>query len=467
VVTASSAGGPGGAQTTAVEPAAFARIASWGLADRRPAATTLRKLDAETVPSLRLTGERLQMRIRARFTGESNVLNAPPPTPRPLHVVLHLLTVHDGRSFPVDVPSRLRQGLFSYDAVMPCAEGCLLRGVEIDRDFGDFEGLRLKFAIERIRTGLTGGAGTDVDLGPASAASWQSVPNDNGDEVTVDPEHPISFTAETFGSFLALQRGDVPVTAPALIAGDVLDREFGPTFPDPPALAPDLTGVEATYDVAGRLTEVPRTGAKGVLVNLNLLDKTAPPTTQTTYAVWLAADDARREGRLIDELQHQGIVVTARDSIHDHEVALAGEGATLALRLALLAGVVSLVLVVFVLLVGVATSSASRARDLAGLRLVGVPARVVRAAAIRENVTVAALGTVAGVSLGLIAAQAALPRLPLFARPGPHLPVANEPAWSAVGLAGATCLVLLVLVSVFVGRSLAAAATPERLRPDR
>jgi hypothetical protein len=92
---------------------------------------------------------------------------------------------------------------------------------------------------------------------------------------------------------------------------------------------------------------------------------------------------------------------------------------------------------------------------------------VVRAAAIREHVTVAALGTVAGVSLGLVAAQAALPRLPLFARAGPLLPVTHEPALSAVGLAGATCLVLLVLVSVFVGRSLAESATPDRLRQDR
>jgi hypothetical protein len=466
VVTASS-GGPGGPRMTAVEPVAFARIASWGSAGRRPGGATLRKLDEKTVPSLRLTGERLQMRIRARFTGESNDLNAPPPTPRPLHVVLHLLTVRDGRGFSVGVPARLRQGSFSYDAVMPCAAGCLLRGVEIERDFGDFEGVRLTFAIEEIRTGPKGAAGTNVDLGPVSTAAWQPVPNDNGDEVTVDPAHPISFKAETFGSFLAVQRGDVPVTAPALIAGDVLDREFGPTFPDPPALAPDLTGLEASYDVAGRLTQVPRTGAKGVLVNLDLLDKTAPPTTQTSYAVWLAADDPRRERRLVDDLQHHGIVVTARDSTHDHEAALAGEGATLALRLALLAGVVSLVLVIFVLLAGAATSSASRARDLAGLRLVGVPARVVRAAAIREHVTVAALGTVAGVSLGLVAAQAALPRLPLFARAGPLLAVTHVPAWSAVGLAGATCLVLLVLVSVFVGRSLAASATPDRLRQDR
>jgi putative ABC transport system permease protein len=466
VVTASSAG-DGGPRTTAVEPAAFARIARWGSAERRPTQATMRKLDAETVPPLRLTGGRVRVRIRASFTGVASVDGAPPPALGPLSVFLDLLGARDGRSFPIELSARLRQGSFDYAAAVPCADGCLLRGVEIQRRFLDLNGVKLRFAIERLLCGPVGAAATIVDLGPISAASWQPVRNEDGDEVTVDPTHPISFTATTFGSFLAVQRGDMPVTSPALVAGDVLDREFGPSFPDSPALAPDVTGIEVRYDVASRITQVPRTGAKGVLVNLTAIDKIAPPTTQTSYAVWLAADDPRREARLVAGLQRRGIVVTARDSIRDHELALSDEGPTLALRLALLAGVVSLVLAAFVLVVGVATSSMSRARDLAGLRVVGVPARVVRAAAIREHVTVAALGTVAGTVLGLVAAQAALPRLPLFARAGPRLPARYDPAWSAVGLAGAGCLVLLVAVSVLVGRSLAASATPDRLRQDR
>jgi hypothetical protein len=465
VVTASSAG-EGGARTTAVEPAAFARIARWGSDGRRPTPAELRDLHADTVPSVRLTGERLQLRIRASFKGISQVENGATPKLHPMVIQLGLLSTPDGRSFGIDL-ARLHQGATSYDLSVPCAGGCLLRQVTIQRAYGDFNGVSLRFAIDQMSIGPKGQPGTKVDLGPVSAAAWQSITNDDSDDVTVDPDHPLSFTAETFGLFMAVQRGDVPVTLPALTAGDVLDREFGPTFPDPPALAPDLTGVEARYDVAGRITQVPRTGAKGVLVGLAGFDTSAPPTTQTTYAVWLAADDPQRERHLVTALQHRGIVVTARDSIHDHETALSDEGPTLALRLALLAGIVSLVLAAFVLVVGIATSSTSRARDLAGLRIVGVPARVIRSAAIREHVTVAALGTVAGVALGLAAAQGALPRLPLFARPGPRLPVTYEPAWLAVAIAGTTCLVLLLLVSVFVGRSLAASATPERLRQDR
>ena len=294
VVTASSAG-DGGPRTTAVEPAAFARIARWGSEQARPTRATMHKLDAETVPPLRLTGERVRVRIRASFTGVAPVEGAPPPVLRPLSVGLELLSARDGRSLGIELTGRLRQGSFDYDAAAPCADGCLLRGVEIQREFGDFNGIKLRFAIERLLSGPKGEAATIVDLGPISTATWQPVLNENGDEVTVDPSHPISFTANTFGSFLAVQRGDVPVTSPALVAGDVLDREFGPTFPDPPALAPDLTGIEVRYDVAGHITQVPRTGAKGVLVNLAAIDKTAPPTTQTSYAVWLAADDPRRE----------------------------------------------------------------------------------------------------------------------------------------------------------------------------
>ena len=82
---------------------------------------------------------------------------------------------------------------------MPCAEGCLLRQVTIQRAYGDFNGVSLRFAIDQMSIGPKGQPGTKVDLGPVSAAAWQSITNDNSDDVTVDPDHPLSFTAETFG----------------------------------------------------------------------------------------------------------------------------------------------------------------------------------------------------------------------------------------------------------------------------
>jgi hypothetical protein len=98
---------------------------------------------------------------------------------------------------------------------------------------------------------------------------------------------------------------------------------------------------------------------------------------------------------------------------------------------------------------------------------VGVPARAVRSAAVGEHLVVAVLGVLAGAVLGVAAARAALPRIPLFATPSAKLPVELDPVWSAIGVAVAGALVLLCAVSVLVGRALAAAATPELLRSGR
>jgi predicted lysophospholipase L1 biosynthesis ABC-type transport system permease subunit len=205
-----------------------------------------------------------------------------------------------------------------------------------------------------------------------------------------------------------------------------------------------------------------------VLVDLEavLAGPSAAPA-QTSYDVWLAADDPTREARLRAELAQRGLAVTARDSAAAHEDALAAEGPTLALRLAILAGVVALLLAATALVVGVATSGESRARDLAGLRLAGVPAATVRSAAVREHVVIAALGVLAGAVLGVVAARAALPRIPLFATPPTRLPLVLDPVWPAVGATVAVCLLLLSAVSVLVGRALAAAATPALLRAGR
>ena len=108
------------------------------------------------------------------------------------------------------------------------------------------------------------------------------------------------------------------------------------------------------------------------------------------------------------------------------------------------------------LVVGVATSGASGARDLAGLRLVGVPGRTVRPASVREHLVVAVLGVLAGGLLGLVAAQAALPDVPLFAAVPGRLPAGLDPAWVGGGYHDrwAASLVLCA-VSVVVGRALA------------
>jgi hypothetical protein len=73
----------------------------------------------------------------------------------------------------------------------------------------------------------------------------------------------------------------------------------------------------------------------------------------------------------------------------------------------------------------------------------------------------------AGGALGLVAAQAALPDVPLFATRAARLPLVLGPAWGPVLVTILGCLVLLCAVSVVVGRALAASAVPARLREGR
>ena len=117
-----------------------------------------------------------------------------------------------------------------------------------------------------------------------------------------------------------------------------------------------------------------------------------PPTAQTSYDVWLAADDPARA----KPARAPASPTTGCWSRPATRPAPRGRlrqrrpdpGA--AARAARRAGRV--VLGAAVLVVGVATSGASRARDLAGLRLVGVPAATVRSASVREHLVVAVLG---------------------------------------------------------------------------
>lgn len=467
VVTGSTAT-EDGPRTTAVEPEAFARIARWGSPGAGPGPSALAHLKATTSSPLPLRGDQVRTRITATLRGESDPSGLAVPVPSPVHLLLHVSVGDENLAALVDL-GPLRKGTHTYAAALPCTAGCLLRQVEARRTFGDFTTADIGVHVLDLRSG-TGATLTPADLGPAhDDAVWQAARDQFGDfPASVDVNHPLNFLGSSYGSSITVQRGDVPVSPPVLTVGDVQARPDVPGSPLVIATAPDLDGADAAYTVSGRLRLVPRSGARGVLVDLGALaDSAGPPTSQTAYSVWLADDDRGRERSLVAALARRGVIVTGRDSIADHRRALASEGPTLALRLALLAGVVALVLAAAVLVVGIATSGASRARDLAALRIVGVPARAVRSAAVREHVTVAVLGVMAGVGLGLVAAQVALPQVPIFARAGPRLAIVRDPAWSPVALASAACLLLLVVVAVLVGRALARAATPDRLREGR
>jgi hypothetical protein len=453
---------PVGPVTTAVEPAAFRRIAQWAPGTKVPSARRIRSLQppvVDRVPLAAGTG----LAIDARWTAK--------PLDRPAGVRgnLQKLTLSVSVTPKGEEPrylylGRLRAGRHVYRTPFTC-DDCTLTSFVIAREFGDSYPVRVSLTVDKVTF-----AGQPVDLGPSTPEAWQ-VGSEQAffSSARVRPGPPLTIADRESYATLEVRRGDVPALTPALMAGNLsLMFHGGPDDPASPRVAPDLSGSEHFYKIVGRISQVPRSGPRGVVSDLrSLIGASAPGGLTTTYDVWLAADDPAREARLRSRLADHGLQVIARDSTGEHVAALASEGPSLALRLAVLAGFVAVVLAAAVLVVGVATSGANRARDLAGLRLVGVPAATVRRASVREHLVVAVLGVLAGTTLGLVAAQAALPDIPLFAHPDRLVPLVLDPAWTVVAVTATGCLLLLGVVSVVVGRALAASAVPARLREGR
>jgi hypothetical protein len=455
-----------GPRTAAVEPEAFSRIAQWGKSAPTPA--QLRTLRPERVAPVPLPDGATRVAVTTTFHLD------PLPRPdgvrgdiKPFSLRLGLASA-EGESVIVDLGT-LREGKHTYTADIGC-EGCTLAQFFLDRFFGDSYPADVELQINEVEAGTRGDLEV-VDIGPATPIAWQMVPfRGSESDAEVTPGPPLTIRdRESFAS-VVIQRGDQPAVTPALAVGELPTPFVGTPGMDSSAfaLAPDLSGGEHLYAVTGRVFEVPRSGPRALLVDLETASHLVSGTTvQTSFDVWLASDDAAREKALRKALTEHGLQVTSRDSTADHAAAFSREGPTLALRLALLAGLAALVLGAAVLVVGSATSGGSRARDLAGLRVVGVPAATVRRAAVREHLVVTVLGVLSGSVLGLIAAQVALPEIPFFADAPARATLSLEPAWVAVGITVAVTLLVLTLVSVIVGRGVAASATTDRLREAR
>jgi putative ABC transport system permease protein len=455
-----------GPRTTAVVPEAFARIATWAPGSE-PTAAELAGLAPSLVDPIEIEGDTVAVTARLNARGLPPQRGAPAPELRPFSLSLTVVG-DDGGPRQVEL-GRIREGTGTYRAALPCRDGCRLRRVTVNRTFGDFTDAYVETEVTGLRVG-TGEATSPVDLDTSEADAWSVLPFQANlpPSGSVAVGDSLSFADESFGNAVSVQRGDVAAQPRALIAGDIPRTPQAPGVPSEEVVAPDLEAGDLAYRVVGELPLVPRSGPRGLLVDLaGVVTGPSAAPAQTTYDVWLATDDPQREGRLRDQLADHGIGVTGRDTAAAHRTAFADEGPTIALRLAVLAGFVSVVLASAVLVVGVATSGASRARDLAGLRVVGVPRRTVRRAAVREHLVVAVLGVVVGAALGVVSAQVALPHIPLFATKATRLPLLLDPVWPAVVATTAGCLVLLCAVSVVVGRLLAASATTDRLRESR
>jgi hypothetical protein len=460
-----------GPRSLAVYPDAFAHIAFWdgsrtpgtgapaldGLGPPHVAPVPLRglsvKVDAtmSAAPTSPRPDERLLLTRTAR--------NAEPGLHGPLQLALDVETA-DGAVVYVPLGPLVVGSTTPLAASLPCADGCLLRRVYAQREQADIGGAELHIGVS-----LTDAHGR-VDL-RAGEGGWSGIASVTPVEVSSGPGGELELESRSFGTGVGAQRADVPDVLAAVVAGDVPQARVNSAFAlkeTDQVEAPAVGGGTRIYQQVGRVAALPGvrlddgTPGAALLVSYDLVRRSESGLgTRTLQQVWLGADDAPREAGLVRSLEASDVHVVGRTSAADEAERLASQGSGLALRLALVVGAVALVLAAFVLGVAVATSGRVRAYDLAGLRVVGVPRRVVAGAAVREQLVVALVGVVSGAVLGGIGAALMLSRQATTSLlPPPDVRV----AWPAALVAVAASVVLLGGICLVLGRRLASRAVP-------
>ncbi len=449
----------------AVEPAAFARIARWGSGRDTPSAGTIDRLSPANAPApIRLRGNRLQVRTdQVSIRG-----NDPGAVTKPQPVSLSLeVELPDGASTNAILPVVTSSAPHSSTAgIGGCAQGCVLRRIEVIRAVGDFTGAAISLRL----LGLSAGTGSDlkpVSLGAAtdwqnSEAAAAAAGTAASIRFTASAGDALQLTAVSSGSGATLQHLDVPVNLPCLLAGPAAgDAPSGPS--DSVLSIHGVDGNTAGCQPVGSISFAPRFGAGTVLVNLDLsIAATLPVLTNSTPSVWLARSDPAREAALVQGLSRAGIQITGRDTITNVQRGYDQSPPSWAIRAALATAVLAAMIAALMIVIAAYTTQDSRSYDLAALRLIGVRRRWILRGVRVEQLLAVLFASGLGIVVGLVGARLALPAVPLFIDT-PTVPAPRyDTAWLPVLIAVAAVLVVLVLAAL-----LSAFVIQRRIGPDR
>ena len=361
----------------------------------------------------------------------------------------------------VDLGPPAPKARHTYRAADECTAGCLAGPDPVATAPSATSSTPGRAEIRTLRAGSTG-TSTAVDLdnaagapgsralaartSPATALSWPGQPaHARGHLVRHSAGRPARQPSGQSPRPGRRQRSALP---------------FGAGLPGRHVTAPTSPPATPPYTVLGRLPRYPAPVAAASSSTWRPWRPAPRCAGPSTYDVWLAADDPAREEPCVAGSPTTGCRswpgtppgTTPPRSPAKGRPSRCGSRCSPAL--------VAVVLAAAVLVVGVATSGASRARDLAGLRVVGVPAPR----------CVGRLGPRAPRGRGAGSARRHRPG----ARRGPGGAARRPPvrdagpghcARAGAGLVPvlvtvAAALLLLTVVSVVVGRSLAASAVP-------
>ncbi|MER7071391.1 FtsX-like permease family protein [Terrabacter sp. NPDC000476] len=456
-----------GAPATASASASSAASAASGSSEVTGAGPPWSALAAPASPSTVLTGPSVAVTVTADVAASGAGLDgATPGRRRPPNAVPVALSLQrpDGSGATVSL------GLVPFDtarprtltARVPCgAAPCTLVGISVDRHPDEVRAVVGRLTVLGIR------AGTAPAL-PLGAQQWESygspfaldraaagVPGFAA--ITVDPAAP--------------QRMDLRFGSTGGVISATLTRPRLPAIvvpgPGGPTRAPDgvtgFSGNTVPVTEKARAAYGPQGVTNVVLVDYDALAAEAGRLYATGSLDVLVGDRSRLQA-VTTALDGAGIgvrSVTDRAELLDsYDRSASAWG----LRLGLVVGGLALLLAALVLVLVTITSWRGRSKDLAALRLAGVPASTVRRVGIAEQLVVIVLAVVVGALCGALGSRLSLALIPFFTTPSDVFVADLTPNLGAMALAALATVVWLSVVAVVLGLWLARRSTVARVR---
>jgi hypothetical protein len=363
----------------------------------------------------------------------------------PVRMQVHLAPLDGRQGQTVDL-GLVRAGRQTYRAaVVGCEDGCRLVAFEA------VQPNRRSFTIDAIVHGLRVGGETVLDAAAlAVERGWRA--GFSSDERTVSPEVSTDPAGLRFRQTYVIGNesaarfypGDTPRELPLLTAG----------WPGVKYVS-GFDGNDAVARSAAAVSDLPRLGRTGALVDLEYLDRSSIDfRTQDNAEVWLgeaAPADA------LDRLRAQGLVLGEERTFDALRSALGRQGPSVALRFHLLAAGFAVLLVLGGLWFVNGVDRRVRAPELRALRAQGMSRRAVATAAVRGYLLVvlaaAVVGPLAAAAVWLVAGWT----IPLFAD---DVRVIAPPRWpsplgviGAWAIAGGTLAVIAIVGGVRLARA--------------
>ncbi|MEV1171147.1 FtsX-like permease family protein, partial [Nonomuraea sp. NPDC049784] len=227
-----------------------------------------------------------------------------------------------------------------------------------------------------------------------------------------------------------------------------------------------LPGLDNAYAAPARTVLASAAGPGltdvGVLVDLEQADRIAYGVyDKAEYQVWTRAADPAALERALE--QH-GLSVVSRRTVAGLAASFAGQGPGLALLLLLVSALAAAALALGRTVLALFTAARRRTYELAALEASGARVAALRVALLLEQVITVAAGTLSGLLAGLVAARAALGRIPQFAEPPVTPPLPHEVAAVPVAAVVGAALLVSLLAAVLVSEALLRGIRVERLR---